>query len=309
MQARIEEKMLARAGELFAAGEVSCAVGWRRGVFGFDASPSLFSSFEEMKADFVYNEHCGGNLSKYLIELSRKGGKVLAFLKPCDTYSFNQLVKERRVARENVCIVGIPCLAFVAAPSGEGVAVPLQKCAACGGLAHAVFDELITEDCADARREAAEKSAERQPKRFAEVAAIEALTSDERFAFWKNELSRCIRCNACRAVCPACSCNLCVFDNPASGFAQKAAASFFEEEAFHIIRAFHVAGRYTDCGECSRACPQRIPLYLLNRKVIKDINALYGEFQAGADIDAPSPLGTYSADDAEPFAASAKEGL
>ncbi|MFR1039192.1 MAG: 4Fe-4S binding protein [Clostridium sp.] len=25
---------------------------------------------------------------------------------------------------------------------------------------------------------------------------------------------------------------------------------------FHIIRAFHVAGRCTDCGECSRVCPQ-----------------------------------------------------
>ncbi|URW87892.1 4Fe-4S dicluster domain-containing protein [Blautia wexlerae] len=28
---------------------------------------------------------------------------------------------------------------------------------------------------------------------------------------------------------------------------------------FHIIRAFHVAGRCTDCGECDRVCPQGIP--------------------------------------------------
>ena len=54
---------------------------------------------------------------------------------------------------------------------------------------------------------------------------------------------------------------------------------------FHIIRAFHVAGRCTDCGECSRVCPQHIPLHLLNRKFIKDINELYGEYQAGADFD------------------------
>ena len=59
---------------------------------------------------------------------------------------------------------------------------------------------------------------------------------------------------------------------------------------FHIIRAFHVAGRCTDCGECSRVCPQHIPLHLLNRKFIKDIDEFYGEYQAGADTDSRAPL-------------------
>ena len=49
------------------------------------------------------------------------------------------------------------------------------------------------------------------------------------------------------------------------------------ENMFHIIRAFHVAGRCTDCGECSRVCPQNIPLHLLNRKFIKDIDTFYDE--------------------------------
>ena len=40
-------------------------------------------------------------------------------------------------------------------------------------------------------------------------------------------------------------------------------------------------GDCTDCGECSRVCPQHIPLHLLNRKFIKDIDSLYGDFQAG----------------------------
>ena len=69
---------------------------------------------------------------------------------------------------------------------------------------------------------------------------------------------------------------------------------------FHIIRAFHVAGRCTDCGECTRVCPQNIPLHLLNRKFIKDINELYGEYQAGADITIEAPLTSYTKQDAEP---------
>ncbi len=132
------------------------------------------------------------------------------------------------------------------------------------------------------------------------VEKLEAMTPDERFAFWRNELSRCIRCNACRNVCPACSCEQCVFDNNNSGIAQKAAADSFEENMFHIIRAFHVAGRCTDCGECSRVCPQNIPLHLLNRKFIKDIDSFYGEYQAGEDTESRAPLTNYTEGDVEP---------
>ncbi len=132
------------------------------------------------------------------------------------------------------------------------------------------------------------------------VAKLEMMEPDERFEFWRGELSRCIRCNACRNVCPACSCLKCVFDNDASGVASKANADDFEENLFHIIRAFHVAGRCTDCGECSRVCPQHIPLHLLNRKFIKDINEFYGDYQAGADTTSRGPLTDYTTDDVEP---------
>ena len=69
---------------------------------------------------------------------------------------------------------------------------------------------------------------------------------------------------------------------------------------FHIIRAYHVAGRCTDCGECSRVCPQNIPLHLLNRKFIKDMNELYGDYQAGEDTGARAPLVNFTKDDVEP---------
>ena len=133
------------------------------------------------------------------------------------------------------------------------------------------------------------------------------MSANERFAFWKGQLSKCIRCNACRNVCPACSCTKCVFDNPNSGISAKANDDEFEEQLFHIIRAFHVSGRCTDCGECSRVCPQRIPLHLLNRKFIKDINEFYGEYQAGETAEGKTPLTEFTVQDIEPSNAVSEE--
>ena len=164
-----------------------------------------------------------------------------------------------------------------------------ERCINCKSKKHVAYDELLCEsgEVIDSAR-------------FDEVARIEAMTPDERFAFWQNELSKCIRCNACRDACPACTCEKCVFDNPNSGIENKSPTTSFEEQMFHIIRAFHVAGRCTDCGECSRVCPQNIPLHLLNRKFIKDINEFYGEYQAGAEVGSRAPLVDYTTEDLEP---------
>ena len=313
----VELKMLERAKQLLESGEVARVVGWKKGDFCYDPSPATFESVEELDG-FVYNWFCGANLSKYLIQIAKKEGKTAVFLKPCDTYSFNQLVKEHRINRENVYVIAVECMAKldiekmkaqgasfvtdvevvekdvkVLSPMGEIVLskpeVVLDKCAVCNKT-HQVKDEEII----------LHERPERDVNRFAEVEKLEAMTEEERFAFWKGQLSKCIRCNACRNVCPACSCIKCVFDNAASGISAKANDSEFEEQMFHIIRAFHVAGRCTDCGECSRVCPQGIPLHLLNRKFIKDIDNLYGEYQAGETSEGKTPLTSYTENDAEP---------
>ncbi len=315
MQAIMEK----RAIELLENGTVNRVLGWSAGEFVYDVTPAVFQSVEEVKNGFLYNDFCGANLSKYLVKESRKEGKILVFLKPCDTYSFNQLIAEHRILRENIYVIGVECygkadveklkamglkgITGIVMKDGEYTVETIygnktvkaadataDRCLCCKSKKHVVYDELIgeegevVEDC----------------NRFDMVEKLEAMTPEERFAFWRGELSRCIRCNACRNVCPACTCEQCVFDNPNSGVSQKAAATSFEENMFHIIRAFHVVGRCTDCGECSRVCPQNIPLHLLNRKFIKDINAFYGDYQAGEDPDARPPLGTYQKTDREP---------
>ncbi|MBQ4648450.1 MAG: 4Fe-4S dicluster domain-containing protein [Clostridia bacterium] len=321
MQKITREQLIAKASELLSNGTVSQVLGWGKGEFDYDVTPTLFSSAEELENGFVFNDFCGANFSKYLVSKAAKAdGKLLVFLKPCDTYSFNQLLTEHRFDREKVYAVGIPCegmadISKVKAISGDGIAsinadgdnlvvttlyedapitiatkdVLAERCINCKSKKHVAYDELMGEE--------GEVLAS---NRFDEVARLEAMTADERFAFWQNELSRCIRCNACRDACPACTCEKCVFDNPNSGVENKSPANEFEEKLFHIIRAYHVAGRCTDCGECSRVCPQNIPLHLLNRKFIKDINEFYGEYQAGEEVDSRAPLVNYTTEDLEP---------
>ena len=319
MQEITREILISRAAALLADGTVDRVLGWTQGEFGYDAGPALFRTADDLAARFVWNDFCGANLSKYLIEETRKSeGRVLVFLKPCDTYSFNQLLTEHRFPRERVYAVGVPCAGMVdvtrlkmrvdgitAVDGGSDaltvetlydgtVSVPYadvlpDRCRNCKSKKHVAYDELLGTD-----------GEVQDSHRFDEVERLERMTPDERYAFWQNELSRCIRCNACRDVCPACTCEKCVFDDPKSGIANKAAADTFEEKLFHIIRAFHVAGRCTDCGECSRVCPQHIPLHLLNRKFIHDIDRFYGEYQAGAEVGSRAPIVDFTTGDIEP---------
>ncbi|MCD8120515.1 MAG: 4Fe-4S dicluster domain-containing protein [Lachnospiraceae bacterium] len=322
------QRIIDKIQELFANDTVDRVLGWKTGEFSWERTPHVFTK-EGGLDGFVYDDFCGANLSKYLIDESAKkdAGKVLVLLKPCDTYSYNQLIKEHRVKPENIYVLAIPCRGKVNVDAvkaavgttvlaveetegddlkvktfrGEKIVnrndVLFEKCQVCQKT-HQVYDEIIE----------AEPYERPKKDRFAEVEALEALSPEERYEFWRTQLSKCIRCNACRNVCPACNCRTCVFDNAKSGVATKANTDDFEENMFHIIRAFHVAGRCTDCGECSRVCPQNIPLHLLNRKYIKDMNTYYGEYQAGEDAETRGPLTNFTKEDVEPSIVYGKGG-
>ena len=313
--------LIDRLKELLSDGTVARVIGWKKGDMPYNPTPAYFEKVEDLD-DFVYDGFCGANLSKMMIEATKLEGKTAVLLKPCDSYSFNQLIREHRVNRDNAYIIGVACrgkldierikaqgvkvvtevagaehdgsdtLAVKSVYGDKDIAyneVLLGRCYMCKGKEHVIADEVIGES-----KDTAVMG------RFDQVDEIEAMTSAEKFAFFQKELSKCIRCNACRNVCPCCSCRKCVFDSTNFDTQQKANVDSFEEKMFHIIRAFHVAGRCTDCGECSRVCPQGIPLHLFNKKFIKDIDTFYGEFVAGKDPEAQSPLTDFTFDDCEP---------
>ncbi len=334
MQRTDRDALVRRAVSLMNDGVCDRVLAWRRGEFSSDVSPGVFTDTESVEKELVRNFFCGANLSKYLIsETEKTEKKVLIFLRPCDSYSFNRLLSEHKFNREKVYAVAVGC------DGTADIGKLKRKCGALSDIkrrgdkiiaeslyetneeneeneeneangAERVFDleDVLSERClscnlknrADCDEIISDGGRDAVSERFFEVRRIENMSSEERYEFWRGEFSRCIRCNACRDVCPACTCEKCVFSNPSSGVENKAAANSFEESMFHIIRAFHVAGRCTDCGECSRVCPQSIPLHLLNRKLIKDINILYGEYKSGESVSQISPLNSWTENDADP---------
>ena len=313
---KINELIKEKAIELLSNGTVDYVLCYKNELFNYSPSPYLFGKDDNLE-DIVYNGFCGPNLSKTLY-LTARDKKVCVFLKPCDTLSFRQLIKENKFNEGNIYPIGIECngkldidkikekvkdtilsidedydYIYIKGLTGEYKLdycseYFLDKCVYCKGKKHLACREIITVNQKDIPL----------LDRFEEVNRIENMSSEEKFKFWQGELSKCIRCNACRNICPACTCEVCVFDNSQSMMDNKVNANSFEERLYHIIKSFHVAGRCTDCGECSRVCPVKIPLHLLNRKYIKEIENNFGVYDLESD-ESNFPLSEYKLTDRE----------
>ena len=299
-------------------GRIDMLLGWEKGHYWWQSRP-LFATGEEDIEKLAWDSFCAVNLSRYLLDELRDFEKVGVLVKGCDSRAFNRLLQDNMVARERVVLYGLPCpgmldyelLVAAAGSELEGIAeqngkvvlktasgektierdqLLLYKCRDCLHPDPVVYDQLLL----------APRGEKEAPERFKSVIELEEMPADERYAYWEKELSRCLRCYACRQACPYCSCRECFVeqDQPRwQGRAYQASENFL----FHLVRAYHGAGRCIDCGECQRACPVAIPLQELNRKLIKDINELYGQFEAGLNTELEPPLLTYKPDDPAAF--------
>lgn len=186
-------------------------------------------------------------------------------------------------------------LVLLAAESQVGPDDVLVLAVADDGAYHGVLDlagvaALLKEKYADLAHDAA------TIKRIDELAAM---TPEERGTFWAAEFAKCTRCYACRAACPGCYCERCIVEKNLPQWISTAARSH-GNYAWNIIRAFHLSGRCTECGACEAACPQGIPLMLLNVGLASDVEREFGA-KPGYDLEAEPVIGSWSPDDKEAF--------
>ena len=233
----MQAQMRQIARELLTTGAVERVIGWEQGTLWYQATPVLIQKPEEADK-LIWNDYCQPNLSKYLLDFRYTEGKTALFVKGCDARGFNRLLQDQQIDREKAYLIGIPCSGMkdhrmAASQEADSPDIPLAKiCQTCRYPNPVVYDQLLGEAVTPRQTEAD----------FTDVEAIEAMSADERYAFWQAQHSKCLRCYAWRNACPACNCRKCLFDQSASGWSSKD-VNTAENQFYAMTRAFHVAGR------------------------------------------------------------------
>jgi formate dehydrogenase subunit beta len=310
-----KSQFLQEVQKIFKTAHLQYIIGYANDYCGFYAIPFFAKNEQEIK-QLIFSPFCVNNLAVYLKHYEGSG-KIGIVVKGCDSRSVIQLLTEKRIPRENLIIIGMSCDGvidkkklqkkfpslvssadvsikddcFIFRINGTKHKVPkkdmvLEKCLYCEYPTSLLFDVLL-----------GEKKQAFGSENHSDVRHIDDKSLAEKWEFWEKHFNRCIRCYACRNICPVCYCKECTAEQLQPQWLRRS-VTCSENTVWHLTRAMHVAGRCTGCGECERVCPMNIPLMLLNKKILKEVKNLF-DFVPGIDAEAKPLLAAYKPDDPE----------
>lgn len=309
------EKIRETARRLLKDGKVDHFIGYRKGSVPMMNEPVLISDPERVGI-LHWDSHCGLNLCHYLTKRTDRVG-ILA--NGCNSRNIVTHIIENQIKREQIHIVGIPCTGMVehravhravghreildVTEHGDMIKVKgndfeetfdkkdllRTNCVTCTHRNPVESDEMVAEKVEE----------EENLESYSDLEKIEDMSSDEKWHFFTELISSCIRCYACRNACPLCYCPTCFVDESQPQWVGKSIDPT-DTMTFHILRAYHCAGRCTDCGACERACPVGIPVRQFTSKLNKDAFQLFS-WEAGLDLKQRPPLDVYKVDDYNEF--------
>jgi formate dehydrogenase (coenzyme F420) beta subunit len=309
------EKIRETAKKLLEEGKVDVFIGYKKGSVPMMNEPVLISDPE--KADILFwDSNCGLNLCNYLTKRTEKIGIIA---NGCNSRNIVTHIVENQIKRDQLYIVGIPCKGMIdhravqravkhreildIKEEGEKFTVKgkdfeetfdkkdfLQtNCAVCTHRNPVEYDEMI----ADPVEEQTDIEA------YRDVEKIEEMEPEKKWGFFTRLIERCIRCYACRNACPLCYCPTCFVDESQPQWVGKSSDPT-DTMTFHFLRAYHCAGRCTDCGACERVCPMGISMRQFTKKLNKDTLEFFS-WEAGLTLDQRPPLDVYRPDDYNDF--------
>jgi formate dehydrogenase (coenzyme F420) beta subunit len=262
--------LINRAKELLENNKVQVVIGYEAGATGL-ARPAFITS--AAKADkLIYDERCVQNLAVYLTKAEvKKIGKMAIVATLPVMRSIMMLISEKQITSDDIVVLGI---------SADGSLLDIADIP--------VMQSYI------------EKSDLGNPAKDKELLEkLNKLSPEEKFAYWQKELSKCIKCYACRQACPMCYCIRCTVEVNQPQWIPVQANTHGNMD-WHILRAMHLAGRCISCGECGRSCPVGIPCHLLTMQLADQVHN-YFKVHAGTSDKMNSVLSTYEPNDKESF--------
>lgn len=319
----ISEQMREEIKKVVKREDVKYVIGYEKGTYGFHISPCFAYTSEDIDR-FIFSPLCANNLAVYLMLEEktplRKGEeedkrKIGLLVKGCDSRAVVQIIQEKGIAREDVVLLGAPCSGiidpkkinerfpnqkepvdvheeegkFVFTVNGKTHKVPKEelmfdRCKTCGYPNPVISDILLDEKIEIAKQEDYEK-----------VKELEAKPLEDRWEYWEKKFERCIRCYACKDACPLCYCKECMAEQLSPQWLRRS-VNLSENTSWHIMRAYHLAGRCVGCGECERACPMDIPLMELAKKLEKDVKEMF-DYTAGINAEGKPLLTMFKPED------------
>jgi coenzyme F420-reducing hydrogenase beta subunit len=308
------EKIRELASNLLREGKVDLVLGFKPGTVPMSTMPAIARTPEQAN-EFIWDSNCSLNLANYLTNRKEKIGIIA---KGCDSRNIVNHIVENKISRDQLYIIGVPCTGMIDKQSvrdlfefeitdfkEEGATLLVKtlenelkidreeylrdNCTTCMHRNPVIHDVMVAEPVVEQVLE----------DQFKDVKVIEAMDDDERWNHFENLLDGCIRCYACRNACPLCYCPTCFVDESSPQWVGKGQDPT-DVRTFHFLRAYHCAGRCTDCGACEQACPMDIKVRTFTRKLVKDSLEIYG-WEAGLTLDQRPPLDTFKPDDPNTF--------
>ncbi|MGD9347257.1 MAG: Coenzyme F420 hydrogenase/dehydrogenase, beta subunit C-terminal domain, partial [Candidatus Aminicenantes bacterium] len=235
------DELKKEAQRILKSGKVKYIIGYAKGTNGFMPVPAFINDPEGVEK-LTWNPACVHNLVKFIVDEKKRIKRdknpderpIGIIVKGCDSRAINVLLQEKFIDREDVYLLGVSCEQtgvvdekklvkklkgervdhvdfednenFVFTTENGKVKIPAEevlaeRCIECKANFPVVFDIVFGEKI---------KKSVDDP--FQSVEKIESLSKEDRWKFWQEELNKCIRCYACRSVCPMCYCDECVVD-------------------------------------------------------------------------------------------------